>query len=50
MHSLWQSNWWRVVALEAVVVSLGGVLLLALARIVSARGIAQHLASLLTLP
>jgi hypothetical protein len=50
MHTLWHSNWWRVLALEAVVVSLGGALLLALARIVNTRGIAQHLASLLTLP
>jgi hypothetical protein len=49
MHTLWQSNWWRVLALEAVVVSLGGVLLLGLARIVNVRGIAQHLAGLLTL-
>lgn len=50
MHSLWHSNWLRVIALEALVVSLGGILLLALARIVNVRGIAQHLASLLTLP
>ena len=50
MKAFWRSTWMRVAALEAVVIAVGTVLVLASARVVNARGIALHLASLLQLP
>ncbi|HUN92418.1 MAG TPA: hypothetical protein VMU33_10200 [Burkholderiaceae bacterium] len=50
MSPLWHSTWLRVVALETVVVLLGTLLLLGLARVVNIRAFAQQLVGLLTLP
>jgi len=51
MVSLRPSHWLlRVLALETLVVALGGLLLYALVRVVNVRAVALHVASLLTLP
>ena len=50
MKSFWRSTLIRLFAIEIAVIALGTMLVLAIVRVVNARGISAQLASLLRIP